>query len=185
MVVIIIEGTDLAGKSTVIEKLAKQFKNLNTLIIKNCLKPADLTETENIYEHYRTIITMCLVHKQTYGDDSIILLDRFYPSQLVYSYLRGRDELEDYEVGEGDGEEIEDLLLKLFDVRLIRVAADPEVLEKRFIERGDEHVDINQIYELDKRYDQFMAFTNLRYYQFWNNKPEDLENIKNLVDFTW
>ena len=87
MTVLIIEGPDLSGKTTAIEKIAKHFNS--GFILKNAMKPKKKEDSTKLYEHYRYLLGMVFD-----SPESVIILDRFFPSQAVYSYLRGEDEFD-------------------------------------------------------------------------------------------
>ena len=82
--VIIVEGPDLAGKTTIIENLGKRLNQ--GIIIKNLYKPK--TENGQIWNQYFNILETIRESKL-----NTFILDRFYPSQLVYSILRGKDDI--------------------------------------------------------------------------------------------
>lgn len=147
MTVMIVEGPDLAGKTYAIEKIGKHFNSGFTL--KNNFKPKDASSSKLIYEQYWKIIKVIY----DWTEDNVIILDRFFPSQAVYSYLRGVDEFEHLEIQALDTyAEVNDYLYVYIDTPL-------EELEKRYKERGDEHISIEDLRTLKERYDRFYDTT--------------------------
>ena len=148
MTVLIIEGPDLSGKSYAIEKIGKAYKT--GFILKNLYKPTKARDG-NIYACYWNIINKVL-------DQPFVILDRFYPSQAVYSYLRGEDEMESGEIFA-----IEKFLLdqKLNKFIIVYLNTDLKTLKKRYIQRGDEHIDISDLRKISERYEIFYNLTKL------------------------
>lgn len=143
---LIIEGCDLSGKTFAIDKILKLFKNRPSLLIKNGYKPSKAGD-ETIYTQYRTILD--LVERYTKNGADVIL-DRFYPSQAVYSILRGADEMEDFSIIQ-----LDEYCAK-WGYTIIYLDTALGVLEGRYDVRGDEHIDKSQLLMLKQRYDFFM-----------------------------
>ena len=85
MTIVIVEGSDLSGKTTAIETISKHFNE--GFILKNAYKPKTKAESNKVVANYWHILKLIINEK------NLVLLDRFYPSQMVYSYLRGEDEM--------------------------------------------------------------------------------------------
>lgn len=149
---IIIEGPDLAGKSYAIEKILKLFKNRPSLLMKNGFKPSNQAD-DTIYTQYYTMIDLIERYTKNGAD---VILDRFYPSQAVYSILRGKDEIEDDRIN------LIDNTCKKNNFLIIYLDTALAVLEGRYDKRGDEHIDKNQLTMLKSRYDDFMRRTACR-----------------------
>ena len=84
---LIIEGVDKSGKSTLIETLKNKFPK--AVQLKLMTKPYDSSqeETEKLFEVYTTMKEM------TDKKDYVYIFDRYFQSELVYSYIRGNDRL--------------------------------------------------------------------------------------------
>ncbi len=86
---IIIEGCDKSGKSTLIEALKNQIPSL--IELKLLTKPKDNGEESKKY------IRAMYMHmaEMTRSQSAHYLFDRYYPSQMVYSFKRKHEEMED------------------------------------------------------------------------------------------
>lgn len=86
---IIIEGCDKSGKSTLIEALKNQVPSL--IGLKLLTKPKDGSDESKQY------IKAMYMHmaEMTRSQSAHYLFDRFYPSQMVYSFKRNHDDMED------------------------------------------------------------------------------------------
>jgi len=147
MTILIIEGPDLAGKTFAIEKIAKHFNRGFTL--KNNFKPINKQSSSQIYAQYWKI--NALISKQDF-----VILDRFFPSQAVYSYLRGIDEIEHSEIKALDRYAwVNDYLYIYLDTPL-------NLLMCRYEERGDAYIKIEQLKEIKERYDKFYNLTPMK-----------------------
>jgi thymidylate kinase len=147
---LIIEGPDLSGKSTAIEKIAKHFKN--GFLIKNLYKPKQFHDTE-IYKQYWRIIHF--INSIEEVKNNFFILDRFYPSQAVYSILRNDDEMDSGDIKDLDG------YCANMNFIYVYITAPLDVLRGRFQARGDEHIKIEQLELLKMRYDEFYEKTLL------------------------
>jgi len=172
--IVIIEGCDLAGKSYAIEKIGKHFNSGFTL--KNNFKPINNDSPEKIFAQYWTVINLVKTFSENTG--GLVILDRFYPSQAVYSILRGVDEFEHPVIIE-----LEEFC-KENDVKIIYLDTPLKVLKDRFLERGDEHIAFDQLKLIKERYDAFMAFSTIDVLYLntleldWLKKVEDYLGIK-------
>ena len=145
--ILIIEGPDLSGKTYAIEKIAKYFNS--GFILKNTYKPKTAEDSKKLLFHYWDILT--LVSER--GD--LIILDRFFPSQAVYSYLRGVDEMKSDHILILDKYAEETKILYLYlDTPL-------DLLLERYDKRGDEHIKKDMLITLKERYDEFFEQTNM------------------------
>ena len=163
MTIVIIEGTDLSGKTTAIDKIAKYFNSGFTL--KNNFKPINKQSSIEIYEHYWKIISMILEYERL-NPKELILLDRFYPSQAIYSYLRGKDELHSLEIMNLDN--------YCFDKNFKIIYINTEINEiiKRYKKIGDEYINSKcDLAIIKQRYDLFMAIKT-------ENNPLFLDTMK-------
>ena len=144
MPIVIIEGPDLSGKSTAIEKLSKKLNS--GFVLKNAYKPKDADSV--IFYQYESIIAGVMTYLDRQPDE-IVILDRFYPSEAVYSILRGYDELDSTETHNME------TLCAGIGVKLIFIDTPVETLEDRYAKRGDEHIKLEQLRILKTRYDTF------------------------------
>ena len=147
--IIIVEGVDLAGKSYAIERIGKKFNS--GITIKNNYKPK-ANDGDGIYGQYYAILNLAISYNEK---DRLVILDRFYPSQAVYSILRGEDEFEYSEILR-----LENLCQEM-NMKIIYLDTPLKILKQRYLERGDEHITIEQLKVLKGRYDAFMALSEV------------------------
>ena len=152
MTILIVEGCDLSGKTYAIERIAKHFNS--GFILKNTLKPKSLKDTEKIYAQYWKILNL-VVDYHNNNPDALVILDRFYPSQAIYSYLRERDDMKHPEI-----KALEQFCFGQ-NVKLLHLQTPVDELERRFDKRGDEHIRKIQLEKLHNRYVKFMKKTLL------------------------
>jgi len=146
--VIILEGVDKTGKTTLAEKLLKA--KTGTILIKQNRK--DLKKIKDAF------MNMAILLRDLPGDAPIIL-DRFYPSQMVYSILRGEESMTDvfYHVLENDL--VNHPTLKF---EIIYCTADDDTIRRRFKKEKEEYVKEDQIKLLKSRYEHFIKRTKLK-----------------------
>jgi len=163
--IIIIEGTDKTGKTTFINTFAKQHK---CIIIKNQHKPNGINDKQ-LKESY--IALLYFINK--YHNKFDIILDRFYPSQLVYSILRGHDSFDDSWYNNFEQK------LRKFGHLYVYCTVDKETLLERHKIEQDEYLKTNNIDLIQKRYDKFYNQTNLNKVQL--NITPDKSFFQSLV----
>ena len=144
---IIIEGPDKIGKSTLINALSKKIP---CIIIKNCNRPISNDDT-NLKKSYQTILQFIKQNHKEYN----IILDRFYPSQMVYSILRGKDSFKDNWYNDFEKQVAETKPLYVYCVNQFKTIKERHLLKK------DEYIKINQLRMLIRRYDFFYSLTEL------------------------
>lgn len=171
MSIVIIEGPDLSGKSYAIEKIGKHFNS--GFILKNCYKPKDITDSKKIYAQYWKILSLSI----NYSKQNLVILDRFYPSQAVYSVLRGRDEFEHNEIIAIEN------YLKLMDGKIIYLDTPWLELKERYEKRGDEHIKkLETLKKIRERYNAFMALSKLPIL-YLNTMKKEEDWIKEVEEF--
>jgi broad-specificity NMP kinase len=131
--VVILEGADLVGKTTLAKALSLRLSIPQTSIWidLNCPQPAVISVSKTL----RMVI-------QALQPD--IIFDRSFLSEWVYSKLKGRDDTY-----------INDLIAewgKVNNLLLIILYANDDVLKKRFEVRGDSHFSINDILQANILY---------------------------------
>lgn len=171
--IIIIDGVDLSGKTTAIEKIAKHFNSGFT--IKNNYKPRKLVDSDRIYFQYWTILKTL---RDEFSSDRLIILDRFFPSQAVYSILRGKDEMFSKDITALDN------FCKNMDIIYIYLNTPLSVLEERYDKRGDEHITKNQLKELYNRYQIFFKHTQMKKIMIDTRIENWLEEVENFINET-
>lgn len=172
-IVIIIEGPDLAGKSTLVDKLSKEYPGI---VIKVSQRPMTKSKGEMILfkKHLYSVLDYVNHNRQT----KTIVFDRFYPTEMVYSkVMRGYDSYDD-----GDFRDME-RVIRARNHLYIYCRPAIEILHERFHSRGDEHINIENFDELIARYDRFFSETKMNKIQLDTVQPvEDLiEQIKKIT----
>lgn len=137
---IIIDGCDKSGKSTLIEALKNEIPSL--IGLKLLTKPKDASDKSKQY------IQQMYIHMadMTRNQQAHYLFDRFYPSQMVYSFKRGHDDLEN---GWFWGFEKE--LAKTPSLYIL-LDVDEKLLAKRFVSEGEDYALPEDIKTIKDRY---------------------------------
>lgn len=168
--VIVIEGVDLSGKTTLWNQVIKSFPGIG---MKITARPLDGTapEREKIKAYYRSVLSFI---NQNYQNKTIIM-DRFFPSELVYSKVK-----RDYEArNDPEFQTFESVLAKR---NHLIIYCDPTlaVLVERLKARGDDYIKESDLRNLYDRYEEFMKKTELRTLRLDTNLPVEtlIEQIK-------
>ena len=137
---IILEGLDKSGKSTLVEALKNQIPSLVGL--KLLTKPKDGGEESQQY------IKQMYMHmaEMTRNQSAHYLFDRFYPSQMVYSFKREHDDLEN-----GWFWQFEQELAKTPNLYIL-LDVDEKLLAQRFETDGEDYALPEDIKKIKERY---------------------------------
>jgi len=146
--ILIVEGPDLSGKSYAIEKIAKHFNS--GFVLKNSFKPKTLEDTKEIFGQYWSFMPFIV------DREDIVILDRFFPSQAVYSIFRGEDHMKHGEV------HALDTFCKEAGFLYVYIDTSSKRLQDRYDKRGDEHIKKEQLDMLKSRYDEFYFLTEMK-----------------------
>lgn len=160
--IIIIEGLDGVGKTTLTKKLSKKY-NLN--YIKG-------TFSDNFDEKKERIISLFgqLFSNENYIYDRSTLIDDF-----VYSFLNDK---------ESDLEQYFDIIKSILNhCKIFHLILDESKREERFINRGDEYVTNDMISKISENYAKFYKRLNCLVYLFplSNNLDGDIDKIYKLA----
>ena len=169
--IIIIDGPDLSGKTTAINIISKHFNS--GFVLKNSFKPKNKQNSYDIYNQYWTIFSMV---KEL---DMLVILDRSFPSQAVYSYLRGQGEMRHVEIISLDKWCVKQ------EVKYIYLDTPLEELEKRYDIRGDEHITKEQLATIKSRYDAFYEQTNMQKMRLDTMKDGWLKEVEKFIGGTY
>lgn len=172
---LIIEGVDKSGKSTLIEYLKNKFPR--AVQLKLMTKPYDSSqeETDKLFEIYTTMKEM------TNKEDYVYIFDRYFQSELVYSYIRGNDRLSTKE-GKEFFENLENDISK--DTLVVLLEHPAKEVAKRFKKCKEDFVTPEQIETLQKRYREVVENSKLPYIildTVETGLPETVEIIKNKI----
>lgn len=165
---IFLEGTDKSGKSTTANFLLKKIKN--SVLIHANIRPFNNSEEERnkIRNYYKELIKLA---NNKFFKDKTIIVDRFFPSQIVYSIKRGFDEFNSRYY-----KQFENTVLKNKHL-LIYVRPLEETIVRRYKKEGDEYINENDIKILVERYDKFFEQTKLNKIQITSSDDERLKQI--------
>lgn len=168
--VLIIEGCDLSGKSTLTEALSKKFPGI---VMKITARPRlkDKGQIANLKRYYYSVLD----YINRFYQSKTVILDRFFPSEVVYSLVkRGYDGFSD--------EEYRDMEKVILHRKHLLIYCDPgeETILERLKVRGDDYMVEEDIHSLLGRYDSFLSKTKLTYIRLDTRKPveELLEEVK-------
>lgn len=164
-----LEGTDLTGKTTLIDKISKLFKDV--IIFKT---PKEMLPREDSKQAREKIWNFYIKRaEEAYetlkkNPNQIILLDRFFLSELVYGQV----------VRKYDSSDVKSLMTKLINLLqkidlecwywIIYLTDSTESIWKRFQIHGDDYIK-------DKKY-----FHNLK--GEYNKRIEWLKNVFNIME---
>jgi len=155
-VFLILEGIDCSGKGFIGELILKNLPG--SYFMKHGSKPINGSDIEilKLKDTYNTMYHVYADFLDT--QEKHLIVDRFYPSELVYS-----KPMRDYEA-------FDDPFYGLFETELINsrhhtivlyVYASPEILQDRMLQRGEDFINPNQIPLILERYDSFINNTKL------------------------
>ena len=160
---ILLEGIDRSGKSTVINNLIRS--QVSTLF-KLYNKPAN----NSYYERERVRIAYNeLFHQAELNNaSSTVIFDRSYPSEIVYSIRRDYDAFWD-----SFWWELEDTLKGR--AVIVYCFVDPDELVKRFTTTRESHLRLEEIPQILDRYNLFLDRTRLPVLRLeTTERPQDL-----------
>jgi len=174
--IIIVDGVDCSGKSTLIERISKDKRFRNSLLIKNNFRPSDESTIPKVKDNYEGIKSLI----ESVPSYEYVIIDRFYMSEMVYGKLRGYEPFDDdwYRT-------FEDSLMNATNVEqilFIHMCPSINTIYGRFDKRGDEHINREQIEDLWSRYIRFVTkFSKLPYMIMADNGETEIELIRNFL----
>ena len=168
---IIIEGCDKSGKSTLIEALKNEIPSL--IGLKLLTKPKDKSEASQTY------IKQMYIHMadMTRDQKAHYLFDRYYPSQMVYSFKRDHDDMKDLWFASFEKE------LRKTPNLYVLLNVDRKLLLERFKKDGEDYAKPEEIDRIQKRYlKQFKNSTlNKMMVDPTDNLPATVQKIKDAM----
>jgi thymidylate kinase len=171
--VIIIEGCDLAGKSHLFNSIIKSFPGMG---IKITDRPKDGSpfERKKIKEYYWSVLSFINKNYQ----NKTIVLDRFFPSEMVYSLPKRKYEA----MFDPDFVNIEKSIRARKHLLIYCDPGLPTILE-RLKSRGDDYVNGEALADLYERYKYFLENTKMNVLRLDKNKPVEqlIEQVKKYV----
>ncbi len=159
-IVVIIEGVDCSGKTTLIEHLRKVIRGLFWKVT-DIPKIGIDADREKIKKYYWAMLAI-MEHYSTIN----WIIDRFFPSELVYSKVKRQ-----YEAS--DDLEFGDIERELKTRKHLVVYCDPglETVVERLGTRGDDYIVSGELKELYERYDDMYEKLTLNKMRVNTNLP--------------
>lgn len=173
---VIVEGLDKCGKTTLVNYLIKNLDN--AFVMKNGFRPNSNNTEERekiLYIYEKLFINYMLNFK-----NDVLIMDRYFISELVYGTKRGYNALETKGM-----KYFLNMVQKRKDIILIYCRTDYDNIKKKFIEDREEYVEIKEIKKLDKLYQKVISKLNLIKlpYDYTITKPETVvKKIKRLIE---
>lgn len=173
---IIVEGVDCSGKTVLINQLMRRATNAFHIRRSDIPKSADSTEIGRLKRSYKIIKD--LYRKVVQPNHGHLIVERYYPSELVYSKVkRGYEAFDDsfYRSFEKD-------LIECIgdDIILLHVFQEIKTLRKRLLERGDKYINEEELSDLNMRYVKFLEWTHLHSYSVPGSKDGTASAINHL-----
>lgn len=164
MIVIFVEGTDKAGKSTLCRQLAENFN----LEYRHCSKP----KTDNPYLEYVELIKSVKVPT---------VFDRGYLGEFVYSQLwRGGLSMKMDEF-----HKLDDLCKVQFGWKTIAIHAEApiEIIKQRCIQEKEDLLQLDQIAQCQSLFRDIMHHTKLPVINYFSHTQNPADIIEKLVNY--
>lgn len=171
--VLIFEGCDASGKTTIQDILKEIIRHA---FVVHTSAPTKGNSKEYFYNLLNKLVEFSDILNQP------LFFDRFHIGELVYGSIF-RPETIDRMVEE-KMYQLEAELLKQ-DARIIYVTASPEVIARRIQERGDWYITTNDVQSILDRYEKALQKSKLPIYRLDTTANYTLEDIKNLVLFSY
>jgi len=162
--IIIVEGSDLSGKTHLIERLSKRL--CSGFVLKNAYKPKVAADSKKLFAHYWSILENIIDRKD------IVILDRFFPSQAVYSFLRGIDEMNHPEISGFDH------YATVMGFLYIQLDTPLKELQLRYSKRGEDVLSLKDLPKVKDRYDEFYNFTTMIKIKVDTREPDWLDKLE-------
>ncbi|MCP3684597.1 MAG: hypothetical protein GY861_18170 [bacterium] len=178
--IIICEGVDKAGKSTIISDLENFFEG-KAIVMKLSQKPVDGSALELV--KVRTAYAELFHQARLLSEKGhTVIFDRSYPSELVYSTKRGYEAFENHDWDHFD-ESLKDLVDKE-EILLIYCSAEDETIKQRFVSDREEFMSPLEIPVFKERYEKFLTKTILPYTRIdsMQDRLANLITIQNLLN---
>lgn len=172
--ILICEGCDLSGKSTLVEALGKKYKGM-TLKITD--RPLDTTPSERvkILMYYWEVVGFVAPK-----NERNFVLDRFFPSEMVYCWKRGYDCMDSTAF-----KEIARSCKNSQETYVIYCDPSLEVLEYRHSVRGDDFINKEELSIIRSRYEEAFSKVDLPLIRIDTTEltTESLEKIHNFIEY--
>lgn len=160
---LVFEGLDGTGKTTLAELVAKITKTNYTHNDK-CSSYEDGKS-----KSYNYITTL--------KNSNEMVIDRLvHTGEAIYAPIyRGYD-------GSDYFEDLEQKMLEEFNIIIIYIYADREIVKQRLASRGEDYVNIDDYEKLEKNYLEYFKNTNIPFITYDNSKNGALDNAIEVIN---
>lgn len=167
-IILILEGVDNAGKSTLAEALRKVISGL-AVKITDIPKIGEDADREKIKAYYWAMLNIQDGFDADRWGETNLIFDRFFPSELVYSKVK-----RNYEAGEDPEYTILENALR--NRKHLIVYCDPglDTIKDRLASRGDDYVVPEDIDELYARYEALFGVLDLNVLKLDTTQPVEV-----------
>lgn len=180
--IVIFDAIDKSGKTSVIDAIKSQLgdkcqviKRPKSLLPYNARQFTDDNRVHRLYTEQSLLSQYKLLFEIFKNDKKIILFDRYYPTQIVYSYKRGYDELKEPSVFWDLDEEISKVP-HLF----VTISESDGTIGERFKREKEEYLSMSDIQTIQERFRTFVQATSLKNILVLEENTS-VEERKNLV----
>jgi thymidylate kinase len=174
---VIFEGVDKVGKTFLIDNVKQHISDASGIktmywkfpdrvqLAKSSRAGADL-----VYGHFLATANILMSKEYT---NCVHLLDRFFPSQLVYGQLRDI----------GVSEEVRKMYLQLEtdiadkNVLLVYVYAKEETLKERFESEPDDYITYADVKKLQEWYAEYLKTTKLEVIKVQSSQAKEVSEL--------
>ena len=156
---IIVDGVDKAGKSTLMSAVSKKIPGI---VIKITDRPKDASpqQREKIKDYYRTVYNFI-----ENNPGKVFLLDRYIWSEMAYSFKRGYEATDDPEL-----KQMETELMKLNHLVIFCNPSIDKILE-RIKRSADDYITEDDVAILKGRYEKIFQESPLNKLELDTAKP--------------
>lgn len=167
---IIVEGIDKSGKSTLVEKLVKGLPRAFVMKVGDRPKDNSKPERDKIKELHWKMLRAYVTHFK----DSTLILDRSIISEIVYSKIK-----RDYDAGKD--KEIKEMVKYMEDLKpfIIHCRTSIDEVKLRMFEQEEDYLQMTEVEPLIIRYDDILDGLGVSVfpYDYRITKPEQVIEV--------
>lgn len=161
---ILIEGHELAGKSTIAQMLSEKYR----IMREKHIKPNSQSEIEESLDE--------MLRDLNSSAGGMALVDRFYyPSDMIYSPIYD-GESSSINIDKGE------IILGHDNLTLVILQADEDSIVERYNERGDEALNVEQCVDSLHRYRTFLSATDASFIKINTNNDKVEDTFKKVEE---
>lgn len=163
--IIVVEGSDASGKTTLVNKLSEQ---LNIEVVHGSSFEQAQCPQEQLYAKFLSMII----------NNKNIILDRYIYSNLVYASL-----FKDFAIiSKEQQNKLEQMLRDLHNAKVYYLYADKEIIKQRLKERGDEYVNEDKVESILNKYNEVIENSTLDIKRIDTGKYNSDEIAEQIID---